>query len=59
VRALDDLARAPVRVPQAAHNLALAYALAGQPKQAEQILMAELPRGEARENLAFYRKLRK
>ncbi len=59
VRALDDLARGPARLPQAPHNLALAYALDGRQRQAGEILAAELPRDQAEANLAFYRRLRR
>lgn len=59
IATLDELARAAVRVPQAAHNLALAYALAGQPDRSAAVLAAELPADQARENLSFYRSLRR
>lgn len=55
VAELDELARAPLRLPQARHNLALAYALSGRIAPAREILRSELSRREADENLAFYR----
>lgn len=58
-RTLDELARAPVRVPQAVHNLALALALDGKKREAGAILAAELPPQQARENMAFYQRLRR
>lgn len=59
IETLDELARAPVRVPQAAHNLALAYALSGQTDESAAVLAAELPPQQARDNLQFYRSIRR
>jgi Flp pilus assembly protein TadD len=59
VRELDELARGPIRLPQASHNLALAYALGGETQRAAEILKAELSSEQAAETIAFYKTLRR
>lgn len=58
-RDLDELVNGPVLLPQARHNLALAYALSGDVAAASGVLSRELPPTEAAENLAFYQSLKR
>jgi Flp pilus assembly protein TadD len=57
VRTLDRLARGPVAAPRATQNLALAYALSGDPERAGRILSSALSEPDAAKTLAFYRTL--
>lgn len=59
IKILKDLVKRSDAKPKYRQNLALAYGITAKPEQAYQLLIKDLPKAQADENLKFYKEIRK